>query len=96
MTAPLLKERWGWTDKDTCWWCEKGRQGGEHLFGGCTAWTKEIRTLWNEVGKASGKAFGIAGEGSGTESDRRRKGPATPQSGTCCQMRGLQAQYLGS
>ena len=38
-----------------CWWCEKSRQSREHLFKKCTAWTKEIRKLRTEVGRASGK-----------------------------------------
>lgn len=32
MTAPFLKERFGWVDPDTCWWC---RQTREHLFKEC-------------------------------------------------------------
>ena len=32
MIAPFLKDRWGWTDSDTCWWCNGGRQSRDHLF----------------------------------------------------------------
>ena len=46
MTAPVLKEGWGWTETDQCWRCEKGRQSREHLFRECTAWRREIRALW--------------------------------------------------
>ena len=55
MIAPFLKERWGWTESDVCWWCNKGRQSREHLFKDCRAWTNEIGELWTAVGKASGK-----------------------------------------
>ena len=55
MIAPFLKERWGWIDTDRCWWCEKGRQSRDHLFKECKAWEREIRELWNTVGKISGK-----------------------------------------
>ena len=34
MTAPFLKEKFGWVESDGCWWCGGGR---EHLF-------KEFRT----------------------------------------------------
>ena len=54
MIAPFLKEGWGWTDPNRCWWREKDRQCREHLFKECTAWTKEIRRLWTAVGEASG------------------------------------------
>ena len=54
MIAPFLKERWGWTDTGTCWWCNSGRQSRGHLFKECKGWTKEIRELWTAVGKASG------------------------------------------
>ena len=42
IVAPFLKEKWGWTDTDICWWCNRGRQSREHLFKECTAWTKEM------------------------------------------------------
>ena len=29
MMAPFLREKWGWTDSDRCWWCERGRQSRE-------------------------------------------------------------------
>ena len=25
MIAPFLKEKFGWIDSDTCWWCSSGR-----------------------------------------------------------------------
>ena len=55
MTAPFLKDKWRWTDSDQCWWCGRGRQSREHLFKECTTWKKEIRELWEEVGKISGR-----------------------------------------
>ena len=54
-TAPFLKDKWGWTDTDRCWWCEKGRQSRDHLFKECRAWEGEIRELWSTVGRISGK-----------------------------------------
>ena len=50
-----MKERWGWTDSDVCWWCSGGRQSREHLFKECRTWTTEIRELWTAVGNESGK-----------------------------------------
>ena len=55
MIAPFLKDRWGWTDTDRCWWCERGRQSRDHLFKECKAWEREIRELWTTVGGISGK-----------------------------------------
>lgn len=51
MIAPFLRSRWGRTDSDICWWCEKRRQSREHLFKECMAWKKE---LWRAAGEASG------------------------------------------
>ena len=53
MTAPFLKEKFKWTDSHICWWCSRGRQTREHLFKECSAWKKEIRELWREVGEAT-------------------------------------------
>lgn len=55
MTAPFLRDRWGWVDSDRCWWCEKSRQSRDHLFKECAAWTNETRELWKVAGEASGK-----------------------------------------
>ena len=55
MIAPFLRDRWGWTDTDRCWWCERGRQSRDHLFKECRAWEREIRELWTTVGGISGK-----------------------------------------
>ena len=56
MITPFLKERWGWTDTDICWWCNRGRQSREqHLFKECSSWKREIRELWNTVGELSGR-----------------------------------------
>ena len=55
MIAPFLKDRWGWTDSDACWWCDGGRQSRDHLFKECRKWKKEIEELWNEVGRISGR-----------------------------------------
>ena len=49
MIAPFLKDRLGWTDSDSCWWCNGGRQSRDHLFKECTTWKKEIAELWKEV-----------------------------------------------
>ena len=54
MTAPFLRDGWGWTNSDVCLWCSRGRQSREHLFKECKAWTAEIRELWTAVGEASG------------------------------------------
>ena len=54
MIAPFLKEMFGWIESDSCWWCSRGRQSCEHLFKECKTWKEEIRTLWKEVGEASG------------------------------------------
>ena len=54
MIVPFLKEKFGWTESDSCWWCSGGRQSREHLFKECRTWKEEIRTLWKEVGEASG------------------------------------------
>ena len=35
MIAPFLKDKWGWTDSDACWWCDGGRQSRDHLFKEC-------------------------------------------------------------
>ena len=55
MIAPFLRDRWGWTDTDRCWWCERGRQSRDHLFKECRTWEREIKELWGKVGKISGK-----------------------------------------
>ena len=54
MIAPFLKEKFGWVDSDSCWWCSGGRQSREHLFKECNTWKDEIRTLWKEAGEISG------------------------------------------
>ena len=54
LTAPSLKEKFGWTESDLCWWCGSRRRTREHLFKERSAWKKEIRELWKEVGKVSG------------------------------------------
>ena len=53
MTAPFLRDKFGWVDSDQCWRCSGGRQSREHLFKECHAWKNEIRELWKEVGKIS-------------------------------------------
>ena len=54
MIAPFLKEKFGWTESGACRWCSGGRQSREHLSKECKTWKGEIRTLWKEVGEASG------------------------------------------
>ena len=56
MIAPFLKEKYGWVESDTCWWCSNRRQSREHLFKECMAWKTEIRQLWKTVGDISGEA----------------------------------------
>ena len=58
MTAPFLKDRWGWIDSDACWWCNGRRQSRDHLFKECKMWEKEIGELWSTVGKISGRKGG--------------------------------------
>ena len=53
MIAPFLKDKFKWTDSDTCWWCSRGRQTREHLFKECSAWKEEIKKLWKEVGEVT-------------------------------------------
>ena len=53
MTAPFLKDKFGWVDSDQCWWCRSGRQSREHLFKECRTWKKEIKELWKKVGECS-------------------------------------------
>ena len=53
MIAPFLKEKFGWIESDSCWWCSSGRQTREHLFKECRAWKEEIKELWREVGRIS-------------------------------------------
>ena len=59
--APFLKDRW--IESDECWWCnEKGRkQSRDHLFKECKRWDKEIKELWKEVGRISGRREGEGG-----------------------------------
>ena len=59
MTAPFLKEKFGWTDSHICWWCGAGRQTREHLFKECMTWKSEIRELWKSVAEASGSRYEI-------------------------------------
>ena len=54
MIAPFLREKFGWLESDSCWWCSGGRQSREHLFKECRTWKEEIRLLWNTVGEISG------------------------------------------
>ena len=58
MTAPFLKEKFGWIDSDVCWWCTGRRQTREHLFKECPAWKQGIRRLWKEVGEATREEAG--------------------------------------
>ena len=55
MIAPFLKDRWGWTDSDACWWCNGGRQSRDHLFKECRRWEEGVGKLWDAVGRASGR-----------------------------------------
>ena len=54
MIAPFLKEKFGWIESDSCWWCSGGRQSREHHFKEGRIWKEEIRLLWKTVGDISG------------------------------------------
>ena len=54
MMAPFLKEKFGWVESDSCWWCGGGKQTREHVLKECRTWKDEIRKLWTEVGEISG------------------------------------------
>ena len=75
MTAPFLRDKFGWVDSDQCWWCSSGRQSREHLFKECRAWN-EIRELWRKVGEISNADRDREGEISRGEKRgrKRRKG----------------------
>jgi len=50
-------KRFGHRDDDKCWWCGGGSrtaQTREHLFRHCSLWKEQQKTLWKEVGKATG------------------------------------------
>ena len=55
MTAPFLRERWGWVETDQCWGYRQGRQNWEHLFKECKRWKADFHLLWDKVGNISGK-----------------------------------------
>lgn len=59
MIAPFLKEKFGWIESDTCWWCMTARQTREHLFKECPAWKEEIEELWKEAGEAIASLGGV-------------------------------------
>ena len=61
LTASFVKEKFGWLESDTSWWCGSARQSREHLFKECLAWKKEINELWKKVGEAPGVAGGREG-----------------------------------
>ena len=104
MIAPFLKDRWGWTETDTCWWCEEGRQSREHLFKECRAWEKEIRELWRAVGEAAGKRGRPSGmdrpfksrKGFGFHVRRQGRGPATLRYGSFCRTTGTLRRFWSS
>ena len=54
MIAPFLKDKFGWVESDTCWWCSSGWQSREHLFKECRTWKDEIRLIWKTVGDIAG------------------------------------------
>ena len=74
MTAPFLRDKFGWVDSDQCWWCSSGRQSREHLFKECRAWKREIRELWKRVGEISSTSgdAGVRKEKNGRK--KRKKG----------------------
>ena len=68
MTAPFLRDKFGWVESDQCWWCRSGRQSREHLFKECRTWKDEIRELWKKVGEASST------DGTSEQSEERKRG----------------------
>ena len=72
MTAPFLRDKFGWVDDDQCWWCSSGRQSREHLFKECRTWKNEIKELWKEVGDISNDGGNMEGGPQGRR--KRRKG----------------------
>ena len=58
MIAPFLKDKWGWIEEDTCWFCRRGRQTRGHQFKEWMRWKEEIREMWRKVGAESGKGEG--------------------------------------
>ena len=69
--APFVKEKFGWTNSDTCWWCGSTRQTREHLFKECITWRVEIRELRKEVGEISGHAEAWGNVASGMYKGRK-------------------------
>jgi hypothetical protein len=50
-------KRFGHRDDDKCWWCGGGSrtaQTWEHLFRHWSRWKDQQKTLWTEMGKATG------------------------------------------
>jgi len=41
-----------------CWWCRCPKQTRHHLLKRCPRWKKELRTLWEEVYKETGRGRG--------------------------------------
>ena len=72
MIAPFLKDKWKWIESDICWWCNRRRQSRDHLFKECITWKEEIRTLWEEVGKISGRREKAGGSDDGGPYRSRR------------------------
>jgi len=54
-------KRFGHRDDDKCWWCSSGgktTQTRDHLFRHCSRLKVQQKTLWKEVGKATGWRVG--------------------------------------
>lgn len=54
MIAPFLKEKFGWVQSDSCWWCSGERQSREHPPKERKTWKEETKTLWKTAGDIPG------------------------------------------
>ena len=85
MIAPFLRDKFGWVESDSCWWCSGGRQSREDFLKECRVWRDEVRMLWKEVGEISGtgerKLSGNVYKGRKSFCFRMRRSEARP--GNC-------------
>ena len=97
--APFLKDKWGWTDREICWWViREGKKGsislksalhGPRKYGSCG---KQLGKPRGGV-RMSGEALSRSGKGSASGSGRPGQGQATLRYGTCCQMTGTRRRF---
>jgi len=53
----MYLKRFGHRDDNKCWWCSRRSRTAqtlEHLFRHCSRWKDQQKTLWKQVGKATG------------------------------------------